>query len=249
MEKTEIMIVEDDWIVAEDIKNSLQNMGYLVTDIKHSGEDAIKAIEENAPDLVLMDIMLKGEMDGIEVAARIRDRFNLPVVYLTAYTNGDLRERAKITEPLGYIVKPFEERELNTIVEIALYRHKMDRKLRESEEKYSALVEQAHDGVIIAQDEKIKFVNKAITTISGYSAEELKEMHFLDFIADGSKKKVVHSYEQRIAGKKELCPFHFELICKDGTIKDMELSANRFTYEGRPAAMAIIRDISKRVTT
>ena len=246
MAKAKILIVEDDWIVAEDIKNSLKNMGYYVTDIKSSGEEAIKAVEENVPDLVLMDIMLKGDMDGIEVAAQVRDRFSLPVVYLTAYTNGDLRERAKVTEPFGYIVKPFEERELNTIVEIALYKHKMEMKLRESEEKYSALVEQAHDGVIIVQDEKIQFVNKAITTISGYLAEELAGMHFLDFISEGSKKKVMHSYEQRIAGKKELCPFHFELICKDGTIKDMELSANTFTYEERPAAMAIMRDVTKR---
>ncbi len=101
MSKAQILIVEDDQIVAEDIKNCLENFGFSVAGIVSSGKKAIKKIEEFVPDLLLMDIMLKGEMDGIEVACQIRSRFDIPVVYLTASTDKNVLKRAKMTDPFG----------------------------------------------------------------------------------------------------------------------------------------------------
>ena len=120
------MIVEDEWIVAEDIKMILGRLGYTETSISSSGDEAIKNAEKDKPDLVLMDIVLEGEMDGIEAANEIRNRFNIPIIYLTAYADEKILERAKITEPSGYIVKPFIDEDLKIAIEIALYKHKSE---------------------------------------------------------------------------------------------------------------------------
>ncbi len=119
-----ILIVEDERIVAEDIQKSLENLGYSVSAIVPSGEKAIQKAEEDNPDLVLMDIVLKGDMDGIEAAEQIYSHFNIPVVYLTAHADEKKLQRAKATESYGYLLKPFEDEELHTTIEMALHRHK-----------------------------------------------------------------------------------------------------------------------------
>ncbi|MEN8264798.1 MAG: response regulator [Nitrospirota bacterium] len=131
--KKRIMIVEDEAITAMRIQNSLEDMGHIVTSTEFSGKDAIKKAEENRPDLVLMDIVLHGEMDGIEAAGEIRSKYDIPVIYLTAYQDTEILERLKQTEPFGYIAKPFDEEELRNVVDIAVYKHEMESRLRESE--------------------------------------------------------------------------------------------------------------------
>ena len=121
-----ILVVEDESIVAMDIAATLRNLGYEVTATVPSGEQAVREVEENMPDLVLMDIVLKGEMDGIVAAERIRSLFNVPIVFLTAYADKKTLERAKITGPFGYIMKPFEETDLRVALEIALYKANME---------------------------------------------------------------------------------------------------------------------------
>lgn len=116
------MIVEDEHIVAMGIKRMLKNLGYTVTGVASSGQDAISKAESTFPDLVLMDIMLKGELDGVEAAKEIKERFDVPVVYLTAYSDSNILERVKKTGPSGYIVKPFDEKDLHSNIEIALHR-------------------------------------------------------------------------------------------------------------------------------
>ncbi|MFQ5963823.1 MAG: response regulator [Candidatus Scalinduaceae bacterium] len=127
MAKSKIMIVEDEWITADDIKMSLQSLGYTVTSMSSSGEEAIQNAEKDRPDLVLMDIMLKGEMDGIEAAGQIRSCYNIPIIYLTAYADEKILERARITEPFGYILKPFVNEDLKIAIEIALYKHRVEK--------------------------------------------------------------------------------------------------------------------------
>lgn len=125
MTDAKILVVEDENIVALEIKKRLQKLGYIVPGVASTGEDAIIKAEGILPDLVLMDIMLKGEIDGIHAAGEIRSRFNIPVIYLTAYSDEETLERTKLTEHYGYILKPFEEEDLRTTIEIALYRHKV----------------------------------------------------------------------------------------------------------------------------
>jgi signal transduction histidine kinase len=122
MASARILVVEDERIVAKDISKRLTNLGYTVVATVASGVEAINAVIETSPDLVLMDIQLRGEIDGIEVAERIHSEFNVAIVYLTAYADDNTLQRAKITEPFGYIVKPFDERDLHAAIEIALRR-------------------------------------------------------------------------------------------------------------------------------
>lgn len=122
-----ILVVEDEHIVAMGIKKMLKNLGYIVTGVASSGKDAISKAESTFPDVVLMDIMLKGDMDGVEAAKEIRERFDVPVVYLTAYSDSKILERAKKTEPFGYIVKPFDEKDLHSSIEVALHKHRKEK--------------------------------------------------------------------------------------------------------------------------
>ena len=127
MPRAQVLIVEDDRITAEDVRLSLGDLGYSVLGVASYGEEAIKKAEELRPDLVLMDIVLKGNMDGIEAAEQIRAALNIPVVYLTAaYMGGKTLERARITGPFEYISKPFEENQLGSALELALHKHNME---------------------------------------------------------------------------------------------------------------------------
>ena len=121
--KIKIMIVEDEIITAESEKQSLEELGYSVISAVASAEKAIKKAEEDKPDLVLMDIELKGEMDGVEAAGKIHSRFDIPSLFVTAYSDDKLLKRAKIAEPFGYIIKPFQKRELHSNIEMALYKN------------------------------------------------------------------------------------------------------------------------------
>lgn len=124
-----ILIVEDELLVAEDIAFRLKSLGYLITDLVISGEDALRAIRKEQPDLILMDIMLKGGLDGIQTHELINKEYKIPLVYLTSYSDEKTFSRAKLTQPFGYIIKPFEERELHTVIEVALYKHSMEMRL------------------------------------------------------------------------------------------------------------------------
>ncbi len=137
--KSKVLIVEDELVVARDIEQQLHELGYQPVGIVTHGEQAIKLAAELRPDLVLMDIQLVGEMDGIAAAQIIRTRFALPVVFLTAFTADDVLERAKLTEPFGYILKPFSERELRTVLAMALYKHQAEARLLNTTRQLKAL--------------------------------------------------------------------------------------------------------------
>ncbi|MCR4438177.1 MAG: response regulator [bacterium] len=128
---TRIMIVEDLNITALDLKNRLRKMGYEVAALAGSGEEAIQKAEQVRPDLILMDIRLKGEMDGVEAAERIRQKLDIPVIYLTAHADDSTLQRAMETRPYGYVLKPFGEKELRITIEMALHRHREESKLRD----------------------------------------------------------------------------------------------------------------------
>ncbi|MDW7732432.1 MAG: response regulator [Methanolobus sp.] len=126
MGNQKILVVEDENVVALEIKKRLIRLGYVVPSVAASGKDAISKAKGFLPDLVLMDIRLKGEMDGIEAAQEIRTQLGIPVIYLTAHSDEETLERAKQTEPDGYILKPFEEDDLRTIIEVTLYKHQKE---------------------------------------------------------------------------------------------------------------------------
>ncbi len=130
MSPTRILVVEDEAIVAKDIETALHGLGYSVPAVAASGEAAIEKAEALHPDLVLMDIRLKGQIDGVKAAGEINGRLGIPIVYLTAHADQQTLRRAKTTQPLGYILKPFDERDLSAAIELALHRHRSQMTLR-----------------------------------------------------------------------------------------------------------------------
>jgi PAS domain S-box-containing protein len=168
-----ILIVEDERITAEDLAEVLKDLGYHVTAVVSSGEEALREAERNPPDLVLMDIRIKGEMDGTEAARILRERFDVPVVYLTAHADRDTLERAKQSRPLGYIVKPFQEAELHASVEMALYKHWHDLRSRGREQHVTDVLSALMLGVIsVDQTEAVRTMNPAAQDLTGWSMEQ-----------------------------------------------------------------------------
>lgn len=187
-----ILVVEDEAIVALDIQSRLRNLGYSVARAVSSGEAAIEAARELQPDLILMDIMLEGEVDGIIAAGRIRERQQIPIIYLTAYADEQTLQRAKATDPFGYIIKPFEDRELAINIEMALYKHRLDRKLRDNERWLHTTLHSIGDGVVATDAEgRITFLN----------AEALKMLGTEDSRAVGRELDAVLHFFDEIGGE------------------------------------------------
>ncbi len=160
MSKERIYIVEDERIIAIDLQRRLERLGYIVSGIAASGEEALAGIRQTNPNIVLMDIVLQGEIDGIDVAVQIRRELNIPVIFLSAYTDSKTLERAKIASPLGYILKPFKERELATMLEMALFKSVADNRIREKEELFSAILNSTTDAIIVTgENNEIRFLN------------------------------------------------------------------------------------------
>ncbi|HSJ52714.1 MAG TPA: PAS domain S-box protein [Anaerolineae bacterium] len=170
-----ILIVEDNAIVGHHLQDTLLEMGYETCGILFSGQDAVGQALVLAPDLVLMDIKLQGEMDGVEAAGQIRAEYDIPVVYLTGHSDDATLQRAKGTEPFGYLLKPFDERELRSAIEMALYKHRMERRLRESERRYRILSELTSDYAYAARLEGdgrllLDWASEAFLRFTGFEA-------------------------------------------------------------------------------
>lgn len=175
MSSARILIVEDEGIEALDLQQRLESKGYHVLDIVSGGEEAVQKAEELSPDLILMDIMLQGHLDGIAAAEKILSLHNIPVIYITAYADEDTLQRAKITEPYGYIVKPFREKDLFIAVEMALYKHQMEKRLKESEKWFSTTLKSIGDAVVTTdQLGNITFLNPVAEKLLGWQLAEVR---------------------------------------------------------------------------
>lgn len=248
--KESILIVEDERIVALDLKMKLERLGYKVAGIKSSGQQAIKFCEENYPDLVLMDIMIKGEMDGIATAQILKNEYRIPFIYLSALSDESTIQRAKLTEPYGFILKPYEVGEVKTNIEIALYKSVIEKKLFESELKYRTLFVTAQDAVITMDEQGvITSANKKASELFGFYEETalesilIKEIIpdiFVNHLAEGVKRfintgKPVLGDTLELRGKKN-----------DGMFFPMELSFSQWVTRDKHQFTLILRDITQR---
>jgi PAS domain S-box-containing protein len=184
-----VLVVEDQKLIAADIKQTLEKIGYDVVASVASGEEAVTKAIDLRPELILMDIRLRGEMDGIEAATAIRHRIDIPIVYLTAYADEETVQRAMVTSPFGYLVKPFNERELRAAIEIAAFKHSTDRLLaeerarRQAAEEFKLFVEGVQDYAIILLDAggRVTSWNRGAERIKGYAANEIVGQHLAVF--------------------------------------------------------------------
>lgn len=180
------MVVEDEWVVADQLCRNLEDLGYRICSTASAGDEAIRKVEADSPDLILMDIVLKGNMDGIEAAARINSQFNIPVIYMTAYTNQEYIKRAKQTKPFSYLVKPFNQEELNANIEMALHRHVTDKEIKDHLDRlarcyagtmkaFSGAIELRGPHTPLGHHQRVAFIAHGIA----------KEMGFPEFSAEG----------------------------------------------------------------
>lgn len=176
MARARILVVEDEALVARDLVSLVRSLGYEVTDLVQNGEAVIQSVENNPPDLAIMDIVLKGQVDGIEAAAILWEKYSIPVVYLTSFADDLTFERAKLTEPFGYLIKPYEERELELTIEIALYKARVQRLLKERERWLSTILKGLDDGIIVSNEKgRITFINPSAQKITGWKELEAIE--------------------------------------------------------------------------
>lgn len=225
-----IIVVEDEGIVARDIQHRLEGIGYNVPEIASTGAEAVSKALELKPDVVLMDIMLRGPMDGIEAAARIREKMDIPVVFVTAYAEEEVLKRARVTEPYGYIVKPFEDRELQAAVEIALYRHRAERKLAESERRYRALVTSLEEGILMADaEENIVYANPSFCEMLGYREDQLVRMNLGQLMPEEDLEKMRRETSRRQQGRRGRCDVR--MMRNGAELRSMQLSPTPWKNE------------------
>ncbi len=226
--RKKVLIVEDERIIAEDIKSCLLNFDYEVLEIVSNGEDAIVSTALLKPDLILMDIKIEGSLDGIQTAKRILKSHDLPIVYLTANADEATVERAKETKPYGYLTKPFEEAELYATLQVAYYKYESEKALKKSEERFRTLIEENTDGIVVV-DEKgiIRFVNTA--------AVILFEKEKVDLL--------FKKYGYPISNKAFT---EIDILLNSGKKRIVESHVVETEWEGERAFLATLRDITKR---
>ena len=248
-----ILVVEDESIVATDIKRCLQNLGYHVTALVSSGAEALKIAQKTPPDLVLMDIVLKGDMDGIEAAETIRSQFNIPVIYLTAYADEKTLQRAKMTEPYGYILKPIEDKELHSTIEMALYKHRMEKKVRESKQWLATTLKSIGDGIIATDTQgQITFMNPVAEALTGWT-QKVAVRKLLDTVFTITTEEPGAEIENpvtRVLQEESVCNLgdHKILVARDGREIDIADSAApiRDEYGGILGVVLVFRDITEQ---
>jgi response regulator RpfG family c-di-GMP phosphodiesterase len=195
MNSEKIMVVEDEWVVADQLCRDLKDLGYTVCGTASTGDEAIRTVEADRPDLILMDIILKSKMDGIEAADQITSQFDIPVIYMTAHAKREYIERAKQTKPFGYLIKPFNVKEIHTTIEMALHKHKIDKEIKDSRD----CLAKCYKGTITA-------VSKAVELRGPYST--------------GHHQRVAE-FTYGIAKEMGLTDFSIETVCLAAHVYDI----------------------------
>lgn len=266
MAAARILVVEDNEAFLLYLEAHLKTYGYEVVGHSTDGTEGIALCERLQPDLVLMDIVLEGTLDGIEAAEIIRQRFDIPVLYLSAYSEQELFRRARITSPYAYITKPFNERELHLTLEIALDRHRMERELKQhkvelnrlvdertaglarSEARYRHLVEGIADAVYLIDPVAMRFidVNAAACSSTGYSREELLDLGPHDLKPFFNRQRLTERFGRLLAGDPEARIIETVHKRKDDSVFPVEIVLRACDIDGEQAIVAVARDISER---
>jgi PAS domain S-box-containing protein len=255
MSKASILIVEDSFIVAKHLQQTLENEGYRVSGSEASGEAALTSLEKKTPDLVLMDIMLTGKLDGVETSRIIKSRFGLPVIYITALSDKETIQRAKITEPFGFITKPFEDRELFTTIEMGLYKHSIDTRLKQSEEKYFSTVKSISDGVILVDSNyNVMYLNPSAVKILAVSESDVigKSVFQIVRLKDSvTGDYPVNPFQSTLQSRVNSLPENLVLHFRKGTetpVGDGSVSPIIDSKGNLLGSVMIFKDISEKIT-
>ncbi|MGD0295951.1 MAG: ATP-binding protein [Bryobacteraceae bacterium] len=249
---TKVLIVEDESIVACDLERRLLKDGYQVSATAATGEQALRSIEQNSPDLILMDIHLQGPTDGIALASEVRDRFSLPVVFLTAYADKETLERAKVTQPYSYLVKPISHVSLSSTIEVALYKHRAERELRKREAWLGTVLHSLPDAVVV-QDSigSIQFLNPHAERLTGWTHAEAVGRPLGDVLSlvDFADRDLAPGLNAAVArGDAWELPRESRLVSRAGQPITVEGQLAISLTDGRPAGTVLtLRDVTARI--
>jgi len=249
-----ILVVEDEVIVANDIRETLLSFGYQVAGMAKSGEAALEKVAETNPDLVLMDIRLTGTMDGIDTAREIHRLTDIPVIYLTVFTDKVLLERAKLTEPYGYLIKPYDERELQSVIEMARYKYILDKKLKESEERHRLLADNATDVIWTMNIEgRFTYVSPSVEKLRGYTVTEVMQQSLYEALTPESAaiaQSGLGEVFEAVQSGRYFLDFRAELeqYCKDGSTVWTEVTTSSMRNASGEfiGILGVTRDITER---
>jgi len=242
-----IMVVEDEAVIALRLKQVLTSMGYDVAGIAYSGEEALKKAKSLNPELILMDIMIPDKLDGIAAAKIINAEFDIPVIFLTAFSEDKIIERAKQAGPYGYILKPFQDHEVKAAIEVALYKKEMENILKESEEKHRRLFESLVDVFYQADNSgKITMVSPSITRAAGYKPEEVIGTYLKDYYVYPDER---NKFLELISINGFVEKYEVQMKKKDGSVLWASVYASLSKdQEGKVVGIeGIVRDITKRI--
>lgn len=247
MVKAHILIVEDSLTLAEGIQMILEAAGYQAETGISSGEEALERLKQNQPDLILMDLKLSGQLDGVDTAFAIKQRYDIPVVFLTGHGDQATWQRARDINPHGFLMKPFNGRDLQHVVELAMYMHRTEQNLREREAYYRSLFEDAHDAILIysPEDQVVLDVNQRACQIYGYSRDEFIGMSLASISLDDSSSP--DPTQQLFPGQDSTPAFLVNQTCKDGRRITLEVHASLIPYRGQKAILSINRDVTRRI--
>ncbi len=253
MSRKTLMIVEDEILVARDIRARLEHMGYAVVDIASRGVEAIEKALTHRPDLILMDINLRGEMDGVEAAIRIREQFSVPVIFCTAYSNEDTLERAKISEPYGYVLKPFDNRELEINIEIALYKHRVEKDLSDTRRRLDATLSNISDGVIAADMRgRIFLINPMAEKITGWCRKTVKHVHLAKVLSLEAFEADAPCFDTTMSDQSpdqvDIQYMRHYLRRPGNALLPIELSVNKIPNDESDLMVITFRDISQQLS-
>lgn len=248
MSRKSLLVVEDEVLVARDIKARLTKMGYHVVDMAGRGEEAVEKALAHRPDLVLMDINLRDEMDGVDAAVKIREQYDVPIIFCTAYSNEDTLERAKVSAPYGYVLKPFDNRELEINIEIALYKHRMERDLHDTRRRLDATLTNVSDGVIAADcDGQIYLINPMAERITGWCRKQAKHVHLSSIMQLEPFEAGLDVFDTLNPGEVEVRYHRQYLRRPGGHLLPIELSASRIENHEADLVVITFRDISQQL--
>ncbi len=252
MESRTVLIVDDEPLLCKTLGDILRDEGYQ-TVCAGTCAEALEVAGRREPDVALLDLKLPDGSGG-QLSADLKRLYpKCACIVITGHADVDSAVTALTQGVSHYLQKPIQPEELLSIlssvtqtIRLREEKHRAEEALRESEAKYSALVEHANDGVVIMQDEVFAFTNQAMADLTGYGVEELHGMPFLNVVAPDDRAMVARRYRSRIAGEEVISAYEFKVLRKNGTTKDAELSAGLIRYGGQPATMAIVRDITER---
>lgn len=248
-----ILIVEDESIVGMALKDMLKHLGYSVLDIIHTGEEAIQKAIDLQPDLILMDIKLKGNIDGIEAASKIRSQFDVPIIFITAYADEETVKRAKFTQPFAYIIKPFNELSLKSNIELTLHKYQLDKKLKENKKYLENIINSVSELLfLVDSNNKIITWNQTAEAITGFKYKELKNRSITDLSLFKDPEEfitildTVRNGDKKISGNQNII-----IISKRGLNKIINISKPSLlndSFDAQSEVVIVGKDITSEMS-